>query len=142
MILIDATLFLELLHPVFSTLLILSTIGILLRFDLKQGADDSKFDFIGIISVCLLPWIYVFIRKEGMTSWTAHYSSKYGLIITQYEIDEVICEKLEAEQVLLKRKGSKLKRRRLPRRKEELRKKAKLRELLTIHIFVMSLTLP
>ena len=39
-----------------------------------------------------------------MISWTTHFRAKYGLIFTQYEIDEAIPEKLEAKQAAEEKK--------------------------------------
>ena len=98
------TLFLGLLHPVCSTILILALIGTLLYVDFNKNIDGVKFCYTVPISVCLLPSIYVFFRGEGMVSWTTQFRSKYGLVVTQYEIDEAVREKREAKRAAAEKK--------------------------------------
>ena len=125
------TIFLGLLHSVVSTLSILAAVGVLLYVDITFGKDDDKFHFAVPISVSLLPWIYVFVRKEGIIPWTTQFRSKYRLIVTQYEIDEAIREKREARQAAeeKKRKQAEAKKK-AAKAKRKLRKKTKLRKLL------------
>ena len=46
----------------------------------------------------------MFFRGEGMISWTTQFRSKYGLVVTQYEIDEAVREKREAKRAAAEKK--------------------------------------
>ena len=81
------TFILEFLHPIVTSLAFVVVIVVLFLVDYIKLGKDSNFLLPGSIAVCLVPWIYVFVRKEGMISWTTYIRASSGLLVTLCEIE-------------------------------------------------------